>query len=243
MISSSKTSEFSSSELGSLELWNLPKATRIDISKDSESTVFSPDRSPKLTVEDIELMQRQAYEEAFAQGKKDGFQQGLEEGSQKGFEEGLKKGYEENVHLLQKQASEFVHLMQSLSEPFNNLDQEVENELVRLVIGIATQLIRREIKMDPGQVVAAVKDAIKVLPLSSQKIYLYLHPDDAVLLRTVLSPAELSPPWNVIEDPLITKGGCKVDTEVSHIDASVENRLASVISNIFGGERQGDKIL
>jgi flagellar assembly protein FliH len=243
MISSSKTSEFTSSELSSLELWNLPKATGIDIPKDPDSPAFSSNRSPKLTVEDIELMQRQAYEEAFAQGKKDGFQQGLEEGSQKGFEEGLKKGYEENAHLLQKQAAEFVQIMQSLSEPFNNLDQEVENELVRLIIGIATQLIRREIKTDPGQVVAAVKDAIKVLPLSSQKVYLYLHPDDAVLVRTVLSPAELSPPWNIIEDPLITRGGCKVDTEVAHIDASVENRLAAVISNIFGGERQGDKIL
>lgn len=241
MISSSKAPEFSSTEMSSLELWDLPDVTRIDISEDTESIVFSPNRSPKLTVEEIELMQRQAYEEAFAQGKKDGFQQGFDEGSKKGFEEGSKKGYEENIHLLQQQAAEFVQLMKSLSEPFNTLDEEVERELVRLVIGVATQLIRREIKTDPGQVVAAVKEAIKVLPLSSQKIHLHLHPDDAELVRTVLSPSELSPPWNIIEDPLISRGGCKVDTEVSHIDASVENRLAAVVAHIFGGERQGDK--
>lgn len=241
MISSSKAPEFSSMELGSLERWNLPDATRIDIPEGSESIIFSQNSSPKLTVEEIELMQKQAYEEAFAQGKKDGFQQGFDEGSKKGFEEGAKKGYEENVHLLQHQAAEFVHLMESLSEPFKALDEEVEKELVRLVIGIATQLIRREIKTDPGQIVAAVKEAIKVLPLSSQKIHLHLHPDDAELVRTVLSPAELSPPWNLIEDPLITRGGCKVDTEVSHIDASVENRLAAVVAHIFGGDRQGDR--
>lgn len=241
MISLFKAPEFSSTELGSLELWNLPDVTRVDVSEAPEALLFAKDRPPKLTVEEIESMQKQAYEEAFAQGKKEGFQQGFEEGTQKGFEEGSKKGYEENVHLLQKQAAEFAGLMASLSEPLNALDDEVEKELVKLVIGVATQLIRREIKTDPGQIVAAVKEAIKVLPLSSQTIHLHLHPEDAELVRTVLSPAELSPPWTVVEDPLITRGGCKVDTEVSHIDASVENRLTAVVAHIFGNERQGDK--
>jgi flagellar assembly protein FliH len=45
----------------------------------------------------------------------------------------------------------------------------------------------------------------------------------------------------MVEDPLITRGGCKVDTEVSYIDATVENRLAAVIATLFGGEREQDK--
>ena len=245
MISSYKTSGFSSSEMGLLELWNLPEASSAKGVENPEPMAFEPGRTPKLTVEAIESVQKQAYEEAFIQGKKDGFQQGFEEGVKKGieegFSEGLKKGYEENLHLLQEQAAEFIRLMESLSEPFSLLDEEVEKELVRLAIAIATQIIRREIKMDPGQIIAAVKESIKVLPMSSQKIYLHLHPDDAELVRSVMAPAELSPPWNVIEDPLITRGGCKVDTEVSHIDASIENRLAAVISTLFGGERQGDR--
>jgi flagellar assembly protein FliH len=245
MTSSFKTSGFSPSETESLELWHLPEAPRAANMENSEPTVFAPGRPPKLTVEAIEAMQKQAYDEAFAQGKQDGFQQGYDEGIKKGFDEGLteglKKGYEENQHLLQEQAAQFLRLMESLSEPFTALDDEVEKELVRLAIAIATQIIRREIKMDPGQIIAAVKESIKILPLSSQKIYLHLHPEDAELVRSVLAPTELSPPWNLIEDPLITRGGCKVDTEVSHIDASIENRLASVISTLFGGERQGDR--
>jgi flagellar assembly protein FliH len=244
MTSSSKTAGFSSSETEALELWNLPEASSPVTPEKTEASVFVPGRTPKLTVEAIEAVQKQAYEEAFEQGRQDGFRQGFDEGVKKGFDEGLtegiKKGYEENQHLLQEQATEFARLMESLSEPFRKLDDEVEKELVRLAIAIATQIIRREIKMDPGQIIAAVKESIKILPLSSQKIYLHLHPDDAELVRSVLAPTELSPPWNLIEDPLITRGGCKVDTEVSHIDASIENRLASVISTLFGGERQGD---
>ena len=115
--------------------------------------------------------------------------------------------------------------------------------MVKLSIGIASQIIRREIKLDPGQVIAAVREAINILPLSSQKINLYLHPEDAELVRSVLSLDEMSPSWSVIEDPLITRGGCKVDTDVSHVNATVENRLAAVIATTLGGERERDKHL
>jgi flagellar assembly protein FliH len=232
-MNSSNTSEFSASELASLSVWRIPDVPvkselggLIEV-QDSESLPI-----PVLTVDEIEAMQKQAYDEAFAQGKKDGYSQG--------FNEGSKQGYDENVQALQKKAMEFVSLLESLSQPFKVLDAEVEKELVKLAIGIATQIIRREIKLDPGQVIAAVREAINVLPLSSQKISLYLHPEDAELVRSALSLDDISTAWRIIEAPLITRGGCKVDTEISHIDATVENRLAAVITTIFGGERGHD---
>ena len=131
--------------------------------------------------------------------------------------------------------------MQTLNEPFQKLDEEVEKELVALAMTVAAQLVRRELKSDPGQVIAAVREAVAVLPLSAQNITLHLHPEDADLVRSALALDEISPPWKIIEEPLITRGGCKVDTEVSHIDATVENRLAAVIANVLGGERQEDQ--
>ena len=228
-----KSSGFSPSELESLSVWRMPDVPVKSEAVDSaENKNFEPWPMPVLTVDEIEAMQKQAYDEAFAQGKEDGYSQG--------FNEGSRQGYEENVQALQKKATEFASLLESLSQPFKVLDAEVEKELVKLAIGIATQIIRREIKLDPGQVIAAVREAIKVLPLSSQKISLHLHPEDAELVRSALSLDEMSPAWRIVEDPLITRGGCKVDTEVSHIDATVENRLAAVIATLFGGEREHD---
>jgi flagellar assembly protein FliH len=233
VMNSSKTSGFSASELASLSVWRMPDVTVKSESRNLTAVQNSESMPiPVLTVNEIEAMQKQAYDEAFAQGKKDGYNQG--------FNEGSRQGYEENVHALQKKATEFVSLLESLSQPFKVLDSEVEKELVKLAIAIATQIIRREIKLDPGQVIAAVKEAIKVLPLSSQKISLHLHPEDTELVRSALSLDEMSPAWRFVEDPLITRGGCKVDTEVSHIDGTVENRLASVITTLFGGERKHD---
>lgn len=229
-----KLSEFSLSELASLSVWCMPDVPLIT---ESGSLVETQEDEPGLpmsvlTVDEIEAMQKQAYDEAFAQGKQEGFSAG--------FTEGSKQGYEENMQVLQKKATEFASLLESLSQPFTVLDAEVEKELVKLAIGIATQIIRREIKLDSGQVLAAVREALKVLPLSSQKISVYLHPEDAELVRSALSLDDLSSAWRIVEDPLITRGGCKVDNEVSHIDATVENRLAAVIAMLFGGEREHD---
>jgi len=237
-MSLSKKPRFSEAELEMLRIWSLP-----DVSNGEENEAMNIRRPPPateptpiLTVEEIEAMQTQAYDESFLQGQKDGFQQGYDQG----YEQGSKQGYEEKIQLLEQQAAQFAALMTALSEPFKKLDEEVEKELVKLSIAVATQIIRREIKLDPGQIVAAVKQAINVLPLSAQKITLYLHPEDAELVRSALSLDDISPAWAVIEDPLITRGGCKVDTDVSHVDASVENRLGAVIANLLGGERGND---
>ena len=230
-MNSFKSGRFTASELESLRLWSMPDVSGVTAPKISETVELEDEPTPILTVDEIESMQKQAYEEAFAQGKMHGFQQG--------FDEGSKKGYEDNLHLLQAQAATLVSLMEALCEPFKCLDDAVEKELVKLAIGIATQMIRREIKSDPGQIVAAVRETINVLPLASQKISLKLHPEDAELVRSALA-LEMSPNWSLVEDPLITRGGCKVDTEVSHVDATVEHRLAAVIANLLGGEREQD---
>jgi flagellar assembly protein FliH len=110
-----------------------------------------------------------------------------------------------------------------------------------LAIGIAHQLIRREIKIDPGQIIAVIREAVNVIPLASQQLTLHMHPEDAELVRSSLALEELSTPWNIIEDPLITRGGCRVETETSKVDVTVENRFAAIVSTILGGEREQDK--
>lgn len=231
-MNSSKTNRFSPSELEALRLWSMPDVSGTDSAEPETEELGDDEPTAILTVDEIEAMQKQAYDEAFAQGKMHGFQQG--------FDEGSKKGYQENLHLLQSQAAQLVTLLESLSQPFESLDEEVEHELVKLVIAIATQLIRREIKLDPGQIVATIREAVNVLPLASQKISLKLHPEDAELVRLALALDEASQSWSIVEDPLITRGGCKVDTETSHVDATLEHRLAAVIANLLGGDREHD---
>jgi len=114
----------------------------------------------------------------------------------------------------------------------------VEKQLVELAMAVVRQLFRREIRIDPSHVIGVVREAIQLLPVASRNVQLRVHPDDATLLRESLSPADDEPAWAIVEDPLIKRGGCKVTSDNSQVDATAEARLQAVISSIAGDERQ-----
>lgn len=245
MTNSSKGSNFSPDELDALNIWSGLE----DFSREEEEPLAEEEETRVLTVEEIETMQTQAYEEAFEQGRLEGFEQGKQEGFEEGkqagfkqgFDEGSRKGYEDNVHLLRKQTAEFSALLEALAEPFKQLDEQVEQQLVALAIGIARQLVRREIKVDPGQIIAVVKEAVQALPLADQKITLKMQPEDAELVRSALSLDEMTSSWKIVEDPIMTRGGCIVESGASRVDATVEKRLAAIVARVLGGERREDE--
>ncbi len=184
------------------------------------------------------------YNEGLASGQENGYNQGFQEGHQQGhaqgYEEATAIGQHETRELQKQQAAQFASLMDALNEPFKKLDAKVEKQLVDLAIAIATHLVRRELKQDPGEVIAVVRAAVNVLPVAAQNISLHLHPADADLVKSALALTHTITAWNIVENPLITQGGCKVITDVSYVDATVEKRLASVISMVLGGEREAD---
>jgi flagellar assembly protein FliH len=173
-----------------------------------------------LTAGQIEQVQRQAYEEGFALGRREGLAAGQAE--------------------LHAQVQRLDQMMRALSAPFEGLDQQVEQELLLLTTTMLRQLVRRELKTDPGQVIAVVREAMASLPVASRNARLYLHPEDAVLVRDALAISDAERPWRIMEDPVLTRGGCRVITDTSSIDASVETRLAILIATVLGGVRDSD---
>ncbi|MDH4046660.1 MAG: flagellar assembly protein FliH [Gammaproteobacteria bacterium] len=170
-----------------------------------------------LTASRLEELQKQAWDEAFQQG----------------HAEGLKAGEEE----LARRAARYDELLMALAKPFDLLDESVEKQLVELSVTIVKQLFRREIKLDPSHVIGVVRETIRLLPIASRNVQVRLHPEDAALVQQSLSPAEGERAWVIVEDPLISRGGCKVTTENSRIDAQTETRLNAAINAILGDER------
>jgi flagellar assembly protein FliH len=171
-----------------------------------------------LTASRLEELQKQAYDEAFQQG----------------HAEGLKAGEEE----IASRAARYDQLLHALATPFDQLDETVEKQLVELAITVVRQLFRREIKLDPTHIIGVVRDTVRLLPVASRNIQVRLHPDDATLIGQTLSTVEGERAWTIVEDPLITRGGCQVTTDNSQIDAQSETRLNAAISAMLGDERR-----
>ncbi len=235
-----------------VSLWDLP------IVSEGEATKLAtePDASTLLpTAEDIENIQKQAhkeaydaaYKDAFEEAKKKGFEEGKLSGHKQGLDLGTEKGFSqalaEGAVAIEKKSKLFSSLLSCLAEPLDKLDNDVENELVTLAMLVARHLVRRELKQDPSHVIAVIRQAIKILPISTQDITLFLHPEDLILVRESLSLGEHDElRWKTIEDPMLSRGGCKIETTSSRIDASVESQLNSVIAQVLGGERGSDHV-
>jgi flagellar assembly protein FliH len=165
----------------------------------------------------------------------------LQELQQEAYDEAYDKGYQEGVaageFAVAQRAARYDELLRALSKPFDRLDESVEQQLVELSIAIVKQLFRREIRLEPDHVIGVVREAIQLLPVASNNVELHLHPDDAALVRETLPPVDGEPAWRIVEDPLISHGGCRVTTENSQIDATAEARLHAMLAAALGDER------
>lgn len=199
--------------------WDLPEITDV-----SGRYVHSED----VYTEAIEVPTAAQIEQLREQTKAEAYQEG--------FAEGHAAGYQESMAV----AARLRELLAVLDQPFEDLSEQVEQELVTLAVVIAQQLVRREIRVDEKQIIAVIREALQILPAAARNVKARLNPEDAALVREMLASAEGDEHWSLVEDPLVTKGGCIIVTDVSRVDASVENRLAAIAATVLGGAREGD---
>jgi flagellar assembly protein FliH len=144
---------------------------------------------------------------------------------------------------LDARISRFGAMLTLLSRPLNELDVQIENELVTLALTVARHLVRRELRIDPTQVIAIIRETVALLPAAARDVRVHLHPDDATLVRERLSTPHSERAWTIIEDPVLGRGGCRVTTDTAHIDARLESRLGAAISHVLGTERSDPREL
>jgi flagellar assembly protein FliH len=181
------------------------------------------------TANQMRALHKDAYDEGFTMGRK--------EGRSKGYTEGRQEAEAESKQLFQKLEA----LFNSLAEPVSLLDDELEASIAELTLSIARQLVRREIKIEPGEIVAVVREAVRALPISARNPTIYLHPEDIQLVRNALSLGDDEKSYRLEEDLLLTRGDCRVETESSFIDASIEARISAIAANMLGDERKHDE--
>jgi len=162
------------------------------------------------------------------------------EAHKEAFEQGLAEGREAGRAEVRAQVERLAGMFYDLAKPFEVLDSEVEHELLILAMALARQIVRRELKTDPTQIIGIIREAIAALPVAARDVRVHLHPEDAAVVRQYLAPTENERAWMIVEDPVMARGGCQINTTTSRIDARLETRLGAMLSEMLGGERQTD---
>ena len=177
-----------------------------------------------VNVMHLTLVEREAWDH--------GFRDGHAEGVRKGEAELARRIAEVDVKLAALDA-----IMGALARPLEELDNAVETELTRLALAVGKHLARRELKIDPTQIIGIIRNTLSLLPLSARNIRIHLHPDDAAIVREKLARATGDQEWQLAEDPPMARGGCRLTTDTSSVDGRFEASVAAVVSGLLGDER------
>ena len=157
-------------------------------------------------------------------------------------EQGYSAGYAEGLAEAQDITARMAEILQSLNQAVEGIEQHVAEQLLATALEIAHQVLRQSLQVKPELLLPVVREAVAALQLSSGHPALLAHPDDAALIRAHMGEHLAHNNWRIIENPALTRGGCRVELGASEVDATLETRWKRVVETI-GANRDwlGDK--
>ncbi|MCK6263366.1 flagellar assembly protein H [Vibrio sp. ZSDE26] len=204
----------------------------------AESTLSLGEEKESTSGGDIQEQYSQGFQLGMNKGYEEGLQEGIEKGQVQGFEEGLGKGQQQGI---EQGISEGKKEFMIASAPFVSMYEKVERlfadqelrqrELVcELVQKVAQQVIRCELALQPQQILALVEETLETLPSEPQGIKVLMAQEEFSQIEKVAS--EKIAEWNIICDPSLRQGDCRIITKTAEADAGCELRLETCMNSV-----------
>jgi flagellar assembly protein FliH len=143
--------------------------------------------------------------------------------------EGYAAGHAEGLAAARHSAARMDALLTSLQQAVREADQFVADRLLATAVEIANQVLRQSLRLNPELLLPVVREAVSTLNAHLGHPALFVHPDDAALIRAELGDQLANNNWRLIEDATLTAGGCRVELGASEVDATLETRWRRVI--------------
>jgi flagellar assembly protein FliH len=169
-------------------------------------------------------LEKEAYEKGFAQGRKDGLALEAKQMEQKG--------------------RELQALLDSLAGLKEQIYRETEAEMVRLSLAIAKKIIRNEVKAGHHRMEELIACATKFL-VDASHLKIRVSPDDMEEMQRIvpsLASGTRASRIQVVEDRIIERGGCLLETGFGSVNATLQDQLGvlegeldRVLRNCKGG--------
>jgi len=188
-----------------------------------------------------------AMADGFRQGQQDGYDVGVEQGRSEGFDaghaEGLARGIEEGRQQALAELEAMAKPVDAMLRGLKKLKTEYKNaqrkEVVDLVGKIARQVIRAELALQPVQMLALVDEALSAMPPTRDEVEVMLNPEEMKRIQE-LDPKRAKK-WNLLADPRLEPGECRVKAGDHEVDAGCQGRLAACMEQVREGLASADE--
>lgn len=142
----------------------------------------------------------------------------------KGMQEGFAVGMAKAKEIALQDKKNIAEMAAAFAEALKMADEKIEESILMLALDIAKAMLKTKLKVDPEAILPVVKEAMHYLPYVQKPARIFVHHEDAKILREQLGEELSEQVWLIQEDNNIERGGCLVETGANQIDASNEMR-------------------
>ncbi len=165
-------------------------------------------------------IEKEAYGKGFAQGEKDGLEYG-----------------QKAIHVVKTQIERIATGMEALPA---KIFRDYREWLVDTSIRIARQIVRRELQMSPEILTEMAKSLLSEVE-ENGILTVYFNPQDIEFMekRADLDLSSVGKRYVIKSDSSLDRGGCKVESTVQLLDASIESQFENLENYLLDSECHG----
>ena len=228
--------------MGVIRSNQLPAAAQAFSMQDVEQVAKRVLLKAKLQAEQLVAAAQEEGERLKAEAREEGSRQGFEHGHAEGVKHGTEAGRQQ---ALQQHSAELTPLVQALTAATSELDAhrlaleaDALRELVALALAVARRVTKRLGAIDPDVLEANLGEAMK-LAVGASDLRVAVHPAQRKSLQEALPRLKLEWPdlkhVELVDDPALAPGGCRVFTRGGTIVADLDAQLGRIASDLLPG--------
>ncbi len=175
---------------------------------------------PEAPPPDLEAERAQARAQGRQEGYADGYRDGLV------ALEGFKQRYAQQL------TAPLVALTQQYGEQLDALQALLAEQVADIAVALAREVVRDRVARQPELLVQVAQEALDATLGSARQIVMRVHPDELPRVAEGVGEALAARGARLQADPQIARGGCRVDSELGSVDASLAARWARAVANL-----------
>ena len=241
-------------EIKSWELPNWNNSNSNNKKIEVVETVKDIELAQPITVEELEVIRNNAYDEGFLQGlnegrekgqqeghelgllegKKEGHesghQQGEQEGRQVGFEAGRAEGLDDGKISIDNASQQLASVLSQLQASVLEQDAALPQVVNQLVKVACENILGYELSQGDRTIFERVEQALEQLPDGEENIMLFISSSDAPYLEDGLARSRRHMAFEI--DDQLDAGAARVVTKYSLIEFSTQERMEKVFEHL-----------
>jgi flagellar assembly protein FliH len=153
-------------------------------------------------------------------------------GYQDGYRDGLVALDSFKQSFAAQMAAQLGTLVSQFDAEFAQLEQQIADTVARTATALAPQVVRSELAARPELVAAVAAQAVEAVLLSAKHIRVHVHPQDHALVAQGAADVLSARGARLIADAAVSRGGCRVESDLGRIDAGIEARWAQAAESL-----------